>query len=191
VSLAAYYVLLHRITGDRDLVVATTSAGRYDDRFADTVGPFYNLLPLRADLTDATSLSDVLAAARATCLGAYVHDLPYRRIEREVPTLGKAFAEPLGTVVTFENLQPPEPMDDEPVGGLRYRELRRRVRSQEITAAVPDGVLWVMELLPSGELAGTVKYRPDQFASGTITALVDDYRDALRELTVSPDAPLR
>ncbi|MCT2586816.1 condensation domain-containing protein [Actinophytocola gossypii] len=190
VSLAAYYLLLRRVTGETDLVAATTSAGRHDDRFTDTVGPFYYLLPLRADLTGARCLGDVVTAARATCLGAYMHDLTYRRIEREVPALGKPFADPSRAVVNFENLQPPEPMEGESVGGLRYQELRRRVRSQEITVDVPDGVLWAMELLPSGELAGTIKYSTGHFDRTTITALVETYRELLHELATNPDAPL-
>ncbi|MEE8525842.1 MAG: AMP-binding protein, partial [Thermoanaerobaculia bacterium] len=53
VSLAAFLALLHRLTGERDLVVGCPAAGRTRAGFEEVVGYFANLLPLRVEVDGA------------------------------------------------------------------------------------------------------------------------------------------
>ena len=73
VLLAAYQVLLYRMTGQEDFVVGIPVANRDDEASASIIGFFANTLPVRADLSGQPSFSDVLARVRDTCLNAYAH----------------------------------------------------------------------------------------------------------------------
>ena len=59
--LAAYQTLLHRYTGQEDILVASPMWGRPDKKFYDVIGYFVNLVVLRADLSDGPSFREFLA----------------------------------------------------------------------------------------------------------------------------------
>ncbi len=71
--LAAFKVLLHRYTGQEDLVVGTPTTGRAHNELAPIVGYFVNPLPLRSDLSGNPKFSDFLAQVRKTVVDAIDH----------------------------------------------------------------------------------------------------------------------
>ncbi|MFF2014306.1 condensation domain-containing protein, partial [Streptomyces sp. NPDC058195] len=78
VLLAAYKVLLHRLTGETDIVVATPVAGRNHPSFDQLIGFFVNNLVLRTDLGGEPGFREVLRRVRETVLDAQDHqDLPF------------------------------------------------------------------------------------------------------------------
>jgi amino acid adenylation domain-containing protein len=82
IYLAAYQAVLHRWTGADDVIVGTPAFfGRADSRFTDAVGDFVNILPLRARLTKAVTLGDLVEQARTSLYGAFdAQALPFTRI---------------------------------------------------------------------------------------------------------------
>src|SRR6185295_16415276 len=84
-SLAAFQALLHRYTGQDDLVVGSPVAGRGRLELERLIGFFVNMLPLRADLAGDPSFQALLAGVRETALGAYAHqDLPFDRLVEDL-----------------------------------------------------------------------------------------------------------
>ncbi|WP_418960768.1 non-ribosomal peptide synthetase [Streptomyces tritici] len=78
VLLAAWQVLLHRLSGQDDIVVGTTSSTRGRPELESTIGYFLTMLPLRSTLRPATTVRDMLRATRTTMLGAVDHnDIPF------------------------------------------------------------------------------------------------------------------
>jgi amino acid adenylation domain-containing protein len=76
--LAAFQALLHRVTGQDDVVVGSPAAGRSSRRFAGTVGYFVNPLPLRADLARDPAFANFLRKTGETVAGALSHqDFPF------------------------------------------------------------------------------------------------------------------
>jgi natural product biosynthesis luciferase-like monooxygenase protein/amino acid adenylation domain-containing protein/FkbM family methyltransferase len=77
--LAGFQALLHRYTGQRDVVAGTPVSlrtGSPDDR--DAVGYYVNPVVLRTDLGGAPTAAALLARSRATALAALAHrDLPF------------------------------------------------------------------------------------------------------------------
>ena len=53
--LAAYYILLHKYSGQENIVVGTDITNRTHVETERLIGCFFNLLPLRADLSGAPS----------------------------------------------------------------------------------------------------------------------------------------
>jgi amino acid adenylation domain-containing protein len=84
--MAALQVLLHRYTGQTDVVVGTASANRSRAELAPLVGFLVNTLPIRGDLSGDPAFTELLAQLRQTTLGAYAHqELPFAKL---VETLG-------------------------------------------------------------------------------------------------------
>jgi condensation enzyme len=190
VFVATYNVVLHRLTGVTDLVVPTFTAGRNEERFAESVGPFLNFVPLRTDLAGCHTFADVLDRTRRTCLEAYTYDIPFPLVANEAPELGAPFADPGLSVIAFELLQSAAAKDGERVGDLTYAEIRRRTISQEVCSHIPDGALWALDILPSKEIAGSLKYDKNLFDERTMVALVESFGQVLSDGTATPDAPL-
>jgi amino acid adenylation domain-containing protein len=76
--LAGLQALLHRYTGQTDIVVGTTSANRSRAALAPLIGFLVNTLPVRADLSGDPAFAELLGRVRQATVGAYAHqDLPF------------------------------------------------------------------------------------------------------------------
>ncbi|MGH3451701.1 MAG: non-ribosomal peptide synthetase, partial [Haloechinothrix sp.] len=73
VLLAAYQLLLHRYTGQADLLVGTPMAGRGRPEFERVVGYCMNPVAIRSQLEGGESLREVLGQARRRVVGALAH----------------------------------------------------------------------------------------------------------------------
>ena len=87
VLLAAYQALLHRLTGQTDLLVGVPVANRREASWRGVVGYFVNLVVMRGDLTGTPTFAALLDRTKFTVAGALGHqDLPFRSlIERLRP----------------------------------------------------------------------------------------------------------
>ncbi|PCG85174.1 non-ribosomal peptide synthetase [Streptomyces sp. WZ.A104] len=69
VLLSAYYLLLHRYSGQDHIVVGSPVTGRTRQDFSSVYGYFVNPLPLHADLSDDPTVAELLQQVRRTVLG--------------------------------------------------------------------------------------------------------------------------
>lgn len=190
VLLAVFDVLLYKMTGTADVVAATMTSGRGDLRFQDTVGPFFNMVPLRTDLARCGSFRELVLSTRTTCLDAYKQEIPFAQIVAEAPELMRPYAAGNLAVCVFQLFQFPDIIDGQPVGDLKFTEIRRRLQSYPLATDLPNGVLWSLDLLPSGETAGHMKFNTREFDSTTIARMAEDYDEILRRAVAAPDSPL-
>src|SRR5262249_42124395 len=83
--MAAYHILLHRYTGDEDIVVGTPIAGRQQPETEDLIGLFINTLAIRMNLSGDPTVREFLNRVKQVSLGAYAHqDLPFERLVKEL-----------------------------------------------------------------------------------------------------------
>jgi amino acid adenylation domain-containing protein len=83
--LAIFDLLLHRYSGQSDIVVGTPIANRNRTETEPLIGFFVNTLVMRADLAGDPSFSELLRRVRETALDAYAHqDLPFERLVSEL-----------------------------------------------------------------------------------------------------------
>ena len=83
--LATLDLLLSRHTGQDDIIVGSTIAGRNRPETDGLIGFFINALALRTDLSGNPTFPELLKRVREVCLDAYTYqDLPFERVVEEI-----------------------------------------------------------------------------------------------------------
>jgi condensation enzyme len=154
------------------------------------VGPLYNFLPIRTDLGGCVSFADVIARTRASCLTAYASDIPFPLIQAEAGELMAPCGDGHLAVSAFEMLPPPALAGIERAGDIRYSELRNRRSSRPVGASTPKGILWALDHLRSGELAGLIRFSRGRFDDDTIVRIAVRYQQVLSASVAEPTAQL-
>src|SRR5262249_25627930 len=76
--LAGFQVLLHRYSGQEDILVGSPTTGRSQTEFAGIVGYFVNPVVMRADFRGNPAFNEFLNQVRRVVLGALAHqDFPF------------------------------------------------------------------------------------------------------------------
>ena len=85
ILLAAFQALLHRYTGQEDIVLGSPVAGRARASLEKVIGLFVNMLVLRTRLDGNPTFFELLHRAQATVLEALAHqDLPFEKLVEEL-----------------------------------------------------------------------------------------------------------
>ncbi|MFD2169293.1 non-ribosomal peptide synthetase [Tumebacillus lipolyticus] len=176
--LAAFNVLLSRMTGQQDLIVGSPIAGRTRQETDGLIGFFVNTLALRTDLSGDPSFHELLTRVRETTLGAYAHqDLPFERLVREVQAERDLSYAPLFQVMFALQNAPREALE---LPGLTLTDFP----VQKVTSMF-DLTLSLYEV--EDGLAGNLTYNTDLFEERTMEQLVERFSLLLEGLVAEPD----
>lgn len=187
---AAFNVLLHQETGVDDLVSAIITSGRVEPDYNETVGPFFNMLPLRTGLGECRNFMELVRRTRESCLAAYTHELPFAQIAAQAPALTRTYERPGTAVWAFQVMQYPDVTEAELIGDVKYTAVRKRHKSYPVTSDIPNGVLWGLDVLPTGEVAGTARFNSKEYDGATVVRMVEQFRRILRGGVSDPGSPL-
>ena len=176
--LAALNALLHRYTGETDLIVGTAIAGRNRRELEGVVGFFANTLALRVPVDGDPDFRELVRRVKAVTLEAFANqELPFERLVEELRLPRDLGRNPLFQVMlVLENM---------PLGELALPGLTLRPLEIETHAAKFDLTLSLRET-PEG-LRGTVEYNRELFEPATIDRLVTHF-EKLLEGTARPRA---
>ena len=106
--LAVWQVLLHRYSGQQDIVVGADVANRNRAETEGLIGFFVNMLVLRTNLAGDPTFLELLKRVKEVCLGAYAHqDVPFEKLVEELQP--RAQSQPLAAVSS--GLRAPERAD--------------------------------------------------------------------------------
>ena len=188
--MAAFVTLVRDRWQHPDITVPTFTPGRGPGGYEDTVGSFFNFLPLRTGTAGCRTFLDVLDRVRAGCLRSYEHDIPTMDIFAQAPELMAPAARDDAAPAVFQVFPFPFLLDDERVGDLTYRELRRRLQPQPAGSDVPDGMLWTVNLDPAGGIIGSVQYKSGLYRAETVRDLVQGFTAVLERAAAEPEAVL-
>ncbi|WLQ16686.1 amino acid adenylation domain-containing protein [Hahella aquimaris] len=122
VLLAAFNVLIGRLSGQQDVVVGSLIANRNQADVEALVGFFVNTLPLRCDLSDDPNFRELVRRVKHTALNAYNHqDLPFERmVEALQPERDLSFPPLIQLLFVLQNA----PMDAFELEGVQVTPLR-------------------------------------------------------------------
>lgn len=89
--LAAFQLLLHKYTKQKDIVAVMPVIVRPDKRFADEIGYFFNIVPIRTRFDEQPALGDFLRGVQRTMLDAVFHSAyPFPLMVNRQSTEGNA-----------------------------------------------------------------------------------------------------
>ncbi|MGO4294958.1 amino acid adenylation domain-containing protein [Chitinophaga sp. RAB17] len=181
--LAAFKVLLYRYTGQEDICVGSSIAGRTQQETEGLIGFFVNTLALRSDLSQLPSFIQVLQQVRKDTLKAYEHqDVPFEKVVEAVVKERDISRTPLFQVM-FELQNTPDVPD------FHLGEILLDTADAGHTAAKFDLNISLQE--SASGLSGYVEYCADLFHPETITRLVENYEQLLWSVIKDPAESIR
>jgi amino acid adenylation domain-containing protein len=181
IFLAAYCVLLHRLTDQHDFVIGSPVRGRSHPETEDLLGFFVNTLALRIDASGSPSFRELLLRVRTTCIEAFASpDMPFELLVRKLDVPRDPSRTPL--FQAFFSFQDETSRKDS-LGDLSLAQI------QVMPDAVPTELaLWLMHRKEG--LVGGLSYSTDLFEPNSATRMLDQLRVVLAAVAVDVDRPV-
>jgi amino acid adenylation domain-containing protein len=181
--LAALKTLLHRYSGQDDIVVGSPIANRNRSEVEGLIGYFVNMLALRTDLSGDPSFLELVRRVREVALAAYEHqDLPLEKvIEALRPPRDPSRTAIFQVMFVLQNNQIPDlthpeltlgPLDlDEGTGTSKF----------DLTLSIAEA---------DRDLIGGFEYNTDLFDRETIVRMSGHFRAMLEGILADPERRL-
>ncbi|MFF2079254.1 amino acid adenylation domain-containing protein [Kitasatospora sp. NPDC058162] len=182
VLLAAFALLMHIYSGERDVVVGAPVTNRDDSALDETVGFFVNILPLRSRSRRGESFSEYLQRCRSTFIGGFRNQsVPFDEIVKVTDSQGSLGHSPLVQAVFGYHQESPAPL---PLDGLRTS------RWNVPTGFVQTDLEFDLARAADGSVSGVIAYDSDLFDEATIARLGANYHALLEGALADPQTPL-
>jgi len=176
--LAGFQALLHRYTGQEDILVGSPIAGRTRPELEGLIGFFVNTLVLRTDLSGEPTFRGLLARVRESALGAYGHqELPFEKLVEELQPERSSSYSPLCQVMfAFQNI---------PTSTLSLAGLTSSPLTVDTGTSKFDLTLSVETT--EGGLTAMLEYNTDLFDAATMDRMLGHWRRLLEAAVLDPD----
>ncbi|AEK88756.1 bacillomycin D synthetase A [Bacillus amyloliquefaciens XH7] len=181
VLLAAYKVLLHKYTGQEDIVVGTPASGRNHPDVENIIGIFIQTIGIRTKPLANRKFTDYLEEVKRQTLDAFENqDYPFDRlvgklnVQRE--TTGKSL---FNTMFVFQNIEFHE---------IRHDECTFKVKERNPGVSLYDLMLTVEDAGQQIEMH--FDFKPGQFEKDTIEQITKHYVSILKSLVKQPEMTL-
>jgi non-ribosomal peptide synthetase component F len=175
VLLAGLFALLHRYTGQDDLIIGTLSpSGRKQSALQRCMGYFLNPVALRANVSGNPSVRSLLAQMREVTLGAISNDdVPLGMIADRLQLKPDPSRHPFFTVALSVA---PDVAALPPGWGMTYMDVES------------GGARWdlYIEMSDRAEgLLGRAQYNPDLFTPATMAETIEDFQHLLEKIATT------
>jgi amino acid adenylation domain-containing protein len=179
--LAAWQTLLHRLSGQMDVIVGSPVANRERAEVRGLIGFFVNLLPLRTGFDGAPGFAELLGRVRRTALEAYERlDVPFERLVDELALERDLSRHPLFQVL-FSLRHGAD-------GRLRLPGVEAAPLHLSTDVAKFDLSLWLSE---EGEgFSGGIEFNSSLFDRPTVERLAGHFSHLLAVVAERPDLPV-
>lgn len=176
VILAAYTLLLHKHSGQQQIVIGVPFANRNQPETQNMMGLFMNTLPLSLMVSPVSKLQEIVKSAREESGQAQIYQaIPLNDILDKIAYVRNPQVNPLFQVALTYQVFP----HFHNTTGFTYKPLKVDYGVSKL-----DLNLWVEE--DSGSLLFTMNYNPDLFNRGTITRMLNDLRTLLEAFIEHP-----
>ncbi|HEY0605464.1 MAG TPA: condensation domain-containing protein [Herpetosiphonaceae bacterium] len=176
--LAAFQTLLHRYSGQPNILVGSPIANRNQDELEGMIGFFNNMLVLHGDMTSDPTFRELIGRVRTTTLRAYEHqELPFEKLVEEFQPSQNMSRSPLFQVMFA--------LQNAPLSVVKQGGLTLRAINVDLGTARFDLSLSIRE--SEQGLTATLLYNTDLFDAETITRMLAHYHTLLQSIVASPD----
>ena len=182
--LAIFKFLLHKITGQDDIIVGSPIAGRNQAQIEPLIGFFVNVLPLRSDLSGNPTFKEFLDQVRQTALGAYANqDYPFDKLVEVVNPVRDLSRSPIFDVIFDFREASADPFANVHFGDMSLTD---------ITGDDPNAKFDLFVTGNEGEDGITMKfeYNADLFEAATIARMLGYYQNLIQEVLAAPEKRL-
>ncbi|WP_212004585.1 non-ribosomal peptide synthetase [Chitinophaga sp. HK235] len=177
--MSAFKVLLHRYSGQTDICVGSTTAGRQQLEVESLIGFFINTLALRSDLSNNPDFISLLQQVKQVTLDAYAHqEVPFEKIVEMVVKERDVSRSPL-----FQVLFGLQNIPDSPELQLSGLELSEEAVDRTTTKF---DLTVLLEESHEG-IRGNITYRTDLFSQATVERLAVHFRQLLTSVVRQPE----
>jgi amino acid adenylation domain-containing protein len=179
--LATFQTLLHRYTGQEDIVVGSPIAGRTRPETEGLIGFFVNMLVLRNDLSGNPTFRELMNRVRKTALEAYEHqDIPFEKLVEELHPDRDLSRSPLFQVMlTHQNVpRQTRQLPDLTVSPVEINNETAKFDLSLYTWEMPEG------------LKATLEYNTDLFNDTTISRMLGHFHTLLQGIVANPEQRL-
>ena len=174
--LAAFNVLLRKVTGENDLIVGTTLTGRVPQEMTRGIGFFVNTAALRNKINGDLSFLDVLSQVQLRLDEAVLHQAyPFDEVLRRVSPVRDLNRESI-TAVNFTKLPPPL---ERRIGTLVFSEDRLFLDAENL-----DLTVYTQETLQGIRLICV--YNSDLFEGTTVVQMLTRFQTLLEGIAADP-----
>ncbi|HZI16901.1 MAG TPA: amino acid adenylation domain-containing protein, partial [Myxococcus sp.] len=181
VLLAAYGVLLQRLSGQDDVCVGSPIAGRSRQEVEGLIGFFVNTLVLRTRMQGDPSFRELLGRVREATLGAYARqDVPFEKLVDELQVQRSLGRSPLFQVMLILQ-NAPMPALAVPGVTLNLMEVASRTTRFELTLNLSE---------TEDGFAGTFDYSTELFEAETVQRLARQLEVVLEAAVSEPQQRL-
>lgn len=194
--LAAFQVLLYRITSQTQVIVGCPVAGRVQAEFANTVGYFVNALPLRAELQHRQAFAEFLSQVRSRVSKALAHDIyPFPLMVEQLGSARDPAVPPIfQSMFVFQQTYGSQSQDFLRFAlGQQHAQLRLGGLSLEHVAVGQETSQFDLTLTlgdgPDG-IIGSWEYSSDLFDDATVARWAESFSLLLKGIVENPEMPL-
>ncbi|HLA75266.1 MAG TPA: amino acid adenylation domain-containing protein, partial [Gammaproteobacteria bacterium] len=175
--LAAFKALLHRYTGQHDIIVGTPIANRSRIETEGLIGFFLNTLALRTDVSGDPSFTELLIRVREQALQAYDHqDLPFERLVEELqPTRDPSHSPLFQVMFVLQN----DVQQSVGLPGVTFTPL-------EVDNHTAKFDLTVFVIESGRRLTTHFEYNTDLFSEQTVAPWLDHWQTLLEGIVADP-----
>jgi hypothetical protein len=173
VLLAAWATLLHRYSGEDDILITTPTANRNRGEVEGLIGFFSNVLVLRQDLSADPSFAELLGRVRAFVFDALSHsELPFVKLREELHP---------SVQVKFSLLNAPQ--SSLKLDGLRVEriEMHHGPSAPFLTLRMIEG---------DNGLTAWLNYNTHLFEAITAARMLEHFRSLLENIVTDPEQHL-
>lgn len=184
--LAAYIALLHRYSGQNDILIGSPFAGREQSGLDGVVGYFANPLVLRFDVTGDTTFASLLGQTKQTVLDALAHqEFPFTLlVERLKPVRDVGHAPLFQVSFAWEQHRRFRETRDSDTGIASGAELD--LQTVHIGQGGAPNELMMLMGERDGELVCALQYNTDLFDAATIERMAGHFVTMLSGIVAGP-----
>ena len=176
--LAVFNVLLHRYTGQEDILVGSPIANRNLEEIEGLIGFFVNTLVMRTDLSQEPTFAELLNRVRKMTLDAYAHqDLPFEKLVAELMPERTQSHSPLFQVMFV--------LQNAPMSELQLPGMNIKREPIEHGTAKFDLTIFLTESAEG--IQCVFEYNADLFVRTTIERMGTHFQTLVEAVTATPE----
>jgi amino acid adenylation domain-containing protein len=193
ILLSAFLVLLHRYSGQEDILISTPTAGRARPEWSGLVGYFINTIVVRANISGSSTFNAILEHVRERVLAALTHQqYPFALLVERLGLARDPSRSPLAQVM-FALQRAPQGRDpalaswalNEAGAVMEMGDLK--LESISLQRQVSQFDLTLMMAERNGSLIGALKYNTDLFDEAAVGQMAEQFQTLLRGVAEDVD----